>query len=165
MLILVEGADGSGKTTLVESLRKRGFKVVKPVERCLSDQEIRWTYLCLNSVHGGMTNHIVDRGFISELVYRTFDGRPPTISLTSICVLLKQCKIIYCKTESQYEDSIQRGEDNITRKEDAEQISKLYDLFITLFEQFEKVPVFRYNWRRSNLNDVSVFIKSKNQRR
>lgn len=165
MLILVEGADGSGKTTLVESLRKRGFKVVKPIDRELSSQDVRWTYLCLDSVQGGMTNHIVDRSFISELVYRTFDGKEPTISLISICILLKHCKIIYCKTDSQYEDSIARGEDNITTKEASEQISKLYDLFIEMFKQFEKVPVFYYDWRRSNLDEVSVFIKSKNQRR
>ena len=165
MLILVEGADGSGKTKLVENLARRGFKVEPTIPNNLSNQGMRWNFMCLKSCEIGRRHIIVDRSFISELVYRTFDGGKPYMSIADMAQCLKLCKIIYCETDTQFDDSIKRGEDNIVDRQSAEQIKRLYRFYINMFQQFDKVPVFRYNWKRTDIADVSEFIRKPLKRR
>ena len=165
MLILVEGADGSGKTTLVTQLKQRGYKVISSVDRSLSSQDMRWKFAALHSCETAMKHCIMDRSFISELVYRTFDGEKPVISLSAMCNTLKFCKIILCETDTQYEDSIRRGEDNIISREQADKIQELYNFYVNMFEKFDGVPVYRYNWKKNTVADVSSFIKKPLKRR
>lgn len=165
MLILVEGADGSGKTKLVENLKKRGFKVEPTIPRNLSSQGMRWNFLCLKSCELGRRHIIVDRSFISELVYRTFDGGKPYMSIADMGQCLRLCKIIYCETDTQYKDSMNRGEDNIVDEVSADKIKRLYRFYINMFQQFDKVPVFVYNWKKTDISEVSDFIKKPMQRR
>ena len=67
--------------------------------------------------------------------------------------------IVYCKTDTQYEDSISRGEDNITNKDDANDIRNLYDVMMRIFVK-ENVPLTVYNWKEQNVFNVLDFIKN-----
>ena len=68
MLILVEGADGSGKTKLVENLARRGFKVEPTIPNNLSNQGMRWNFMCLKSCEIGRRHIIVDRSFFGTCI-------------------------------------------------------------------------------------------------
>ena len=54
---------------------------------------------------------------------------------------------------------------NITKEEDSRQIKFLYRQYIALIEQFENVPVLRYNWQKDKMIKVISFINENNLRR
>lgn len=164
MLILVEGGDGSGKSTLVETLRKFNFKIAKPAALQNKHQFEYYERLALQSIYAEQ-NVILDRSFLSELVYRIYDKKKPRLKLGEIFSLLKYCKIILCETGTQFQDAIARGEDNITKEEDSRQIKFLYRQYIALIEQFENVPVLRYNWQKNKMIEIISFINQTNTRR
>lgn len=153
MLILLEGADGSGKTTLCKQLKEFGFNVADPVDRADTNLYEQW----LKLINKG--DAIIDRSFITELVYRTVDGKETgDLNLEQMCYLLKYCKVILCETDSAFEDSIKRGEDNITDKETATKIKDAYKLILTMLSKFTKAEVFTYNWKKQKFNEVIKFI-------
>lgn len=164
MLILVEGGDGSGKSTLVETLRKFNFKIAKPAALQNKHQFEYYERLALQSIYAEQ-NVILDRSFISELVYRVYDKKKPRLKLSEMFALLKYCKIILCETGTQFQDALERGEDNITKEEDSIEIKMLYRHYISLMEQFENVPVLRYNWQKDKMIKVISFINETNLRR
>lgn len=163
MLILVEGADGSGKTTLCNVFKTRGYNVIEPVPRQAINQYGRWLKLALKSIYKGET-YIFDRSFISEIVYRRFDNKPCNILLSEATDLLKYCKIVYCETKTQFDDAMRRGEANITDRRDAEKIRSIYENVLSFFKQFERVPILQYNWRVDDIISVVNFIKYYNRR-
>lgn len=154
VLILLEGVDGSGKTTLCNQLKEKGIPVVPPVNRLCKHPYYEWIKL-------GAENQvsIVDRSFITELVYRIVDGKNAgTMRLDDMCKILSFCKIVLCETDTSFEDSMARGEDNVTDKEQAEQIRYIYDIITKMFLKFLKVPVYKYNWKHQTVDDVLKFI-------
>ena len=164
MLIIVEGGDGSGKSTLVQKLKTFNFKIEKPAALNNRHQFEYYERLALQSIYNE-ENVILDRSFISELVYRVFDKKKPRLKLSEMFALLKYCKIILCETGTQFQDALKRGEDNITNEEDSIQIKMLYRHYISLMEQFENVPVLRYNWQKDKMIKVISFINQNNLRR
>ena len=164
MLIIVEGGDGSGKSTLVQKLKTFNFKIEKPAALNNRHQFEYYERLALQSIYNE-ENVILDRSFISELVYRVYDKKKPHLKLSEMFALLKYCKIILCETGTQFQDALERGEDNITTEEDSIQIKMLYRHYISLMEQFENVPVLRYNWQKDKMIKVISFINQTNLRR
>lgn len=164
MLIIVEGGDGSGKSTLVQKLKNFNFKIEKPAALNNRHQFEYYERLALQSIYNE-ENVILDRSFISELVYRVYDKKKPRLKLSEMFALLKYCKIILCETGTQFQDALERGEDNITTEEDSIQIKMLYRHYISLMEQFENVPVLRYNWQKDKMIKVISFINQTNLRR
>ncbi len=153
MLILLEGADGSGKTTLCKQLKEFGFNVEPTVSRSETNQYEQWIKL----INKG--DAIIDRSFITDLVYRSVDDeKAGNITLEQMCYLLKYCKIILCDTDSAFEDSMKRGENNITDKETATKIKDAYKLILTMLGKFTKAEVFTYNWKKQKFNEVIKFI-------
>lgn len=153
MLVLLEGADGSGKTTLCKQLKEFGFNVEVAVDRTDTNLYEQW----LKLINKG--DAIIDRSFITELVYRTVDGKETgDLNLEQMCYLLKYCKIILCDTDSAFEDSIKRGENNIVDKETATKIKDTYKLILTMLSKFTKAEVFTYNWKKQKFRDVINFI-------
>ncbi len=157
MLIILEGADGSGKTILLKQLLEKGY-VCKKFLR--NEDNVRVTQLYNECIRKNEIT-VVDRSFISDIVYRCNDDKPAKDfgADSAIYILNSACKIIYCKTGTQYIDSIRRGEDNVTLKENAEQISKTYDLFMTFFRKYTKVKIFEYDWHYQDVDDVVNFIQ------
>lgn len=159
MIILIEGADGSGKSTLLNRLSEIGFKTMTaPIPN--RNMYKKWNKLVYNSIYYG-ENYIFDRSFISEIIYRVIDGRNSYISLGQVCELLKFSKIILCETATQFEDSIARGETNITTIENAELIRHKYRDFVKMVNKLEKVPYIVYNWKVDSISKAIHFINNK----
>lgn len=159
MIILIEGADGSGKSTLLNRLSEIGFKTMTaPIPN--RNMYEKWNKLVYNSIYYG-ENYIFDRSFISEIIYRVIDGRNSYISLGQVCELLKFSKIILCETATQFEDSIARGETNITTIENAELIRNKYRDFVKMVNKLEKVPYIVYNWKVDSISKAIHFINNK----
>ena len=157
MIIFVEGADGSGKSTLVKQLSDAGYKTY----RIQSDKNEIWEWLRITGEKRGTI--IFDRvSFISDLVYRLCDKKErygmslPEISAVMSC---SDIAIIYCKTDTSFDDAIERGEDLITTKEHHDKICNIYDIIIDMFKIFSDVKVMEYNWTKQCLQDVIKFIE------
>lgn len=156
MLVVLEGADGSGKTTLMQQLLEKGFTCKKTLRGENYERLMR----LYNDAISDNNIIVIDRSFISDIVYRCNDDLPREglSANEAIQILNRNCRIVYCKTDSQYNDSILRGEDNITSYSKSEQISKTYDLFMTFIKKYTNAKVFEYNWHNQIVDDVVDFI-------
>lgn len=163
MLILVEGVDGSGKTTLCKQL----------VDKCKVQQiNINGALSEAFDLYRSFVSHvticnttvITDRSFVTDLVYRLSDDKPrETIDLSQMCYLLRgPVAIVLCETDTSYEDAMKRGEDNIIDKQRSDEIKKTYEIITSMFNKFLNVPVYKYNWKKQNVGDVINFIKEVN---
>lgn len=154
MLVILEGVDGSGKTTLCNQLKEKGLIVEPPVGRLEHFPYSKWLALMAKR---DIT--VVDRSFITELVYRTVDGKfPGTMNLAEMCGILEDSKIILCETDTAFEDSMVRGEDNITNKETSKQIQQVYQIITTMLSKFTEAKMFTYDWKHQTVDDVLKFI-------
>lgn len=154
MLVILEGVDGSGKTTLCNQLKEKGIPIVTSVGRFSKFPYCEWIKLVYeNDVS------VVDRSFITELVYRTNDGKDVgTMTLEDMCKILPFCKIVLCETDSAFEDSMLRGEDNITNEKTSKQIQRTYQIITTMLSKFTSVKTFTYDWKHQTVDDVINFI-------
>ena len=160
MLIILEGGDGSGKTTLCKQLVEAGA-VANKIEYGCKDYFNKYNDLINENVY-----NVLDRSFITDLVYRLNDNKARDVAdLSGMSIILDALYpypiLIHCETETSFEDSMKRGEDNITNKEDAECIKVIYNLICKMIKKFTKTSVLKYNWKVNNVNDVIRFINSK----
>lgn len=154
MIVFVEGADGSGKSTLVGELSKN-YPIIYVSRKSQND----WTQIWIELQKAAVSHVIVaDRCFISDYVYRLNDGEKGDYNIYSVLALLKCACVIYCKTDTQFDDAMERGEDNITQRSVADDISNLYDVVMRILKK-EGVNVMNYNWKEQNVDDVLNFIK------
>ena len=162
MLILVEGADGSGKSYLVSELYNKGFAI----------QKVKWNQNfnyknAANNCYYYDINLVEDRSPITDIVYRIFDGNKPdrTENIDDILEWIKRfnVKIIYCKTKTSYTDSINRGEENITSFQDHCEISKIYDVVMAIIKRDYPSAVLEYDHSKQNVNDVLKFINTQGE--
>lgn len=162
MLILVEGADGSGKSYLVNQLYEKGFAIQKVQLHQNFDFRCAANHCCYADI-----NLVEDRSPITDIVYRIFDEQKPdrTENIDSILEWVRRfgVKIIYCKTKSSYTDSIRRGEENITSFQDHCEISKIYDIVMAIIKRDYPSKVFEYDHSKQNINDVLKFINTQGE--
>lgn len=157
MIVLIEGADGSGKSTLCNQLRLEGYVPIN-IEQDATQRGQYW--LAAYDTH----IYVSDRSYITDMVYRIFDGKPRNgMSLQDMLFSLERyTKIILCESGTEYDDSMARGEDNITKKADSDKIKQIYNIITSMFKTFADVPVMKYNWRTDDLDDVIKFIEGGN---
>ena len=156
MIVIVEGVDGSGKSTLCKKLVDLGY-----------DQAI---------ITGGATEFeryenlknsykysvvVMDRSFITDLVYRSIDCKQRRgMNLYEIMQICDdRVKIIHCTSDTSFKDSIERGEDNITTETENLTIKSVYHTIINIFKTFTDVEIMNYDWHINNIDDVINFIK------
>lgn len=153
MIVLVEGRDGSGKSTLCDELYKSGVTVIKVP---------RHNNYCFEDLfeYGKKHTLVCDRSFITDIVYRIFDGEPTELSLSDMAKLLEDSKvrIVYCYTPNDYVNSINRGEDNIISEEDSDNILNIYETIIKLIQVTVGIPIMEYNWTKNKVQEVIDFI-------
>lgn len=154
MIVFVEGADGSGKSTLVSQL-KYHYPTLTITRESQSKYKSIWSGF--NYASSGKV-FVADRCFISDYVYRLHDLAKGDYNMMEMLRLLKGNAVIYCKTDTQFEDSLLRGEDNITNKDDAEDIRNLYDVMMRILLK-EGIPVMCYDWKTQSLSSALSFIK------
>lgn len=161
MIIYLEGVDGSGKTRLAnylyENINKVRFKIephgelninTKPGEYRLPKRVLldELNYMAYDDD----TIYIVDRGPLSDIIYRAFDKIEPVISLTEMldwCKSLRfsgRLEIIHCSADKSKEDMLARGDDNPVALSFHDEINYLYDQLMPLFTNLT------YNWKKDN---------------
>lgn len=159
MIVFVEGVDGSGKTTLCRELAQKGYTVRKCIDREEPLQFGSW----YNVVKNNRAEQIIifDRSLLSEVVYRLFDNKEPCLELYDMLQLfcLTEVKLILCENGQSFENSIKRGELNITVKELSEQIQNTYRIFYNVIKKFTNWECFVYDWEVQNVSDVINFIE------
>lgn len=158
MLIFIEGPDGSGKTTLCNELINCGAaNILISVSRGTKNQSDFYYDI-------GRSNHkiVFDRCFISDLAYRLWDnGKVGDLSLDEMLYILtnKDCRLIFCHSDTAFDDAMTRGESFITTKKNHDLITNNYDVIQKLFGKFTKVPVMIYDRKFNDVSDVIEFIE------
>ena len=165
MFIIVEGIDGSGKSTLVKELEQHGA-IFLPGEDRYSKKSIKHFLSMIKQLHNHKDVYLCDRSFLSDLVYRYIDDKSPAVyTLDNLYQFCKYCDaIIYCNSAHSFENSIARGENNITDILTSERLRIYYNFLIDIFKRYDLVKVFEYDYDIMNVNDVVNFIKNKGGR-
>jgi thymidylate kinase len=149
MIIIVDGPDGAGKTTLAEYLSvKFGYPIRhrgKPVTQAEKDAMMA-EYL--NDIKSG-ANMVWDRGFYSEMVYGPVMRDGSYISNAQMIALEEALVdsgaiVFYCTDDilKLWERCTTRGETYITTIETLAEIKDRFDYL--MFEMEHKIPVVRY---------------------
>lgn len=148
MIIIIEGPDGSGKTTLAETLsRQTGFPVVHRTQPKSEEEKAKMMDGYVDAIKKGK-NIIFDRCWYSEMAYGPIMRDKSVISYPEMYELeqlltKRGALIIYCidKPETLWYRCSKRGEDYITD----------YDTFVSICKEFDKImsiphriPVVRY---------------------
>ena len=158
MLIFIEGPDGSGKTTLCKELVECGAAdVLINISRGTKNQRDIYDLL-RHSSH----KIVFDRCFISDLVYRLWDNcKTDDMTLDDMLYTLNKSnsRVIFCQTDSAFDDAQKRGESFITNRKNHDIISSNYDVIQNLLRKFTTVPVMVYDRKYSDVSDVIKFIE------
>lgn len=122
MLIILEGIDGSGKTTLSKKLSEKYKLPVIKFSYPKNDEEKNNMFLqYLKILYNNNFKLILDRSWISEIVYGNIMRDSCVLSdfqveFLNYLVNLHNGRLYYCDigAEKSYNNAIKRGEDYIT---------------------------------------------------
>ena len=176
MIIYLEGVDGSGKTTLAKTIQKicknlkipcdiqaERFICTKPnCENRVNPEELIELFRRMQEERSKV--YVLDRGPISDIVYRIFDDYDPVIDLDSFIELINEgshdnTMLIYCKNVDAYNNMIARGDDNQVAITKHKELSKLYDLVIDIFYPRISCSYIKYDYNSYNAQDKIMSIK------
>lgn len=163
MFVFFEGVDGSGKSTLVGKVLEMLTACDVPAgylnfEDVINDPQGEYNQL----VEYQTTRKIwlVDRCFITDIVYRIVDEKPRMgIDLYQALRFLNGSKIVYCKTKTSYKDALRRGDDNIPDLKTHNKRCQTYDTIISLIRMFTGAKVYTFDWRTDYLPMLVKQIK------
>lgn len=157
MLVLIEGNEGTGKTTLIKQLSKHFTFITVKYPKGKFDN----LYQTLCQFAEADDVFVLDRGFVSDLVYRIRDKCSCQISLYQIAELCDyyKIKIVFCHNENGYKDAMRRGEDNVTLEKDYDDITLIFEKMQTMLELFTRAQTMSYNFRYDDVEEVVNFIK------
>ena len=112
---------------------------------------------------GEDTLYIVDRSFISDMVYRKLDHKKGQITLYQIGKLCgdnsSRMKIIFCHNDKAFKNAIARGENNITVSSVHKLLDNEFASIENLIKCFTDLPIMDYNYEHQSVDDVINFIK------
>lgn len=166
-LIIVEGPDGSGKSTLIEQLSKElGYPIFKSGGP--KDPELmKDTLYQLGKLSLKNEVYLCDRvPWISERIYGKALNRPMVVPLRILenCLTLDQ-KIIYCFSENseQMLTNMSREFKAHKPKEHTEGVIKNHADICKAYQELmeivrQSVPVFDYNWKDYNHQQLLSWI-------
>lgn len=160
MLIILEGPDGSGKSTLAKQFEDAGYtKIYQPRGTAFSFEKM---LLLSNS-----TDVVFDRWGVTTWVYRLLDNEPLDridFSMREMHMVFNNSIIVYCTNKDAFENSIARGETNVTTKEKAIKLRQLYDFVIGTIRLYEMADVIEYDFAKNTFKELTEKI-NKLQRR
>lgn len=151
MVIYLEGPDGSGKTSLTQQIEYQCKLLSIPCtlaepsintnpskpNRISKEKLMLALYEMLNDYK---RVYILDRGPISDCIYRLFDNYEPVASLLDIANILSLYKdnllLIYCNNSSAERYMLERGDDNKVAIEKHHKISYAYDMIMNLLWKY-----------------------------
>lgn len=155
MVILIEGNEGVGKTSLINALQEHlTFISVKYSKHFMNP------YGMFSTMAKSSDLYVVDRGFVSDMVYRAIDGECPHTTLREIVELCERdVKIVFCYNDNAFENAIKRGETNIVSKEVHDKINEYFYFTEKLLRLFTPIETISYDWALDDVTDVVKFIK------
>ena len=161
MVIIVEGPDGSGKSTLVKQICKElNYEELEHIPRKYPGQYNLWNVFLSNCINSGK-NYVIDRCFISELVYRCcMNDKYPNITMSRIIDLLYNYKVLYifCENENSFSNAVQRGETYVTDKNSHDTIVKAYDLLFAMIHKFTTCFITKYDYSKQKFKHIKEII-------
>lgn len=184
MIIYLEGPDGSGKSTLVDSiidiLEGSNYLYHPEAKKLVSTypkDPNRLTEKQLFAKLKGMATdnevvYIIDRCFISDCVYRVFDNYKPVTTLHKCIEFLKKYNnkvfMIYCRTKDAEEYMLKRGDDNPIAIQKHKEITRVYDLVMSLVSSSIKYNYYKYDFtKKRSINEllgaISYFVYMNNK--
>lgn len=175
MIVYIEGVDGSGKSTLANKIanmcKKLGYKYDRYAESKIStnptkSDRVNEDYLfeeLRRMANDNSTIYILDRGPISDNIYRIFDNYKPVATLEELAKALNsygnKIIIIYAKTGIAERAMITRGDDNPVALKHHKELSKVYDITMKLLNLIlcNKIVNFNYTKRKSKKTILDMF--------
>lgn len=160
MIIYIEGVDGSGKTTLINILTERikqleDLKKVKLVEHAeelipthpkRQDRIIKEKLITeLQRMNSEITTiYLIDRGPISDIIYRTFDEHKPIMTmyeLQQLYSVLDNMFIVHCDSDKSFDAMTKRGDENNISIKYHSELRYLFNQVMPTFNSF-KIDMF-----------------------
>lgn len=161
MIVYLEGPDGSGKSTLAKTVSWNCSNLsidyvfaepsiqtnpTKPNRIFREELILRLYHMLTNK----KTVYILDRGPISDCIYRLFDKYDPVIELNELVDLLSRYSenifLVYCNNDKAEEYMLERGDDNPVAIKKHKKISMAYDMIMPLLEN--RVTYMKYDFTK-----------------
>lgn len=159
MLLIIEGNEGTGKTTLINKLAEEiPFVSVK------YPKTIKNTFQMLNNFIKDDILYVLDRSFISDMVYRRLDhkrGQMTLYQIGQLCSSPSGIKIVFCENKNAFENAMKRGETNITVDAVHKIVNDTFYVFRSLIENFTDIETMVYDYEYMSVNDVIEFIRGR----
>lgn len=157
MLVLIEGNEGVGKTILIEQLssRLRFITAKYPAGHFAQLERTLESFVYSDDLF------VLDRGFVSDMVYRIRDKKRGQTSLAFIANLCESglVKIVFCDNPGGYKNAMERGETNVVLKKDHDDITATFNKIKQLLTSFTNIQIMSYDYSVQNVDDVVNFIK------
>lgn len=175
MIIYLEGPDGSGKTTLADKIKEicEELKIdyVRNAEQTISTHPNRPNRVTKEQLFEQLDFmaeenrvFILDRGPISDSIYRMFDDFDPVCKLEEYGKAFEryikndQILIIYTRTPNAEQAMLERGDDNPVALRRHKELTKAYDVIMSALNMLLKGQILRYNYAISNADEVTLGI-------
>lgn len=148
MIIVIEGVDGSGKTTLANQISSQaGFEVIHRSKPETNEERLNMLQMYRAIIASGK-DIILDRSWYSEVVYGQVMRDISFISIEQMKQLENELAnvgglVIYCTgdVDKLWQRACLRGESYITDYRDFTALALYYE---SLFTMPHKIPVVRY---------------------
>jgi thymidylate kinase len=149
MIIILEGPDGSGKTTLAQQIsRQTGYLLLHRSQPKSEEDKKRMMDEYIQVIKANK-NCIMDRSWYSEMVYGPVMRDDSVITYPQMYELERMLSkngalLIYCTAPESvlWKRCLRRGEDYITKHEDFSQICKGFDEL--MYDVPHYIPVMTY---------------------
>lgn len=165
LIVVVEGLERTGKTTLCKEFEKRGFVYFKDVNRINKnhpaglESRLDTTLTFLQNLFENGVNVVVDRLHLSEYAYsKTFRsnvGTARNVDYIDNAISKLNSVLIYCKAENDEE-----YKNRMLLKYNYDQVDSLINSFDYYFEKSEIKNKFEFNLIRNTPKDFVDYIFS-----
>ena len=169
MIIYLEGVDGTGKSTLVRMLEdtlSRFGKVDAEGNKRIPTHPNRpgrvtqaKLFKELKAMARDNVIHIVDRGPISDVIYRVFDTHKSVTTMEKVQDFLQEFNnrvlVIYCRNNMAKRNMLERGDENPIAISKHDELSKAFDIVMELVFKNLACNCAIYDYTYSNsINEV-----------
>lgn len=145
MLVIFEGADGSGKSCLIKKMLELNSSYVQVESPSRTSPTLVQDWERIKELSKTQTV-LVDRSCLTELVYRSvLKDHSLNMSIAEILnsIDTPNTVIVYCESNTSFEDSMTRGEDYITDSDVHKLLQYNYGQLMELLSH--RYPVIYYN--------------------